>query len=248
MNEEMKVKNVLILEDNKSTQELLKNIFSRLEIHSQISVADSAKDAYVLAVGGFYDLFVVDVVLDHRKASDVSGMAFVERIREIEYYKLTPVIFITGLEDPKFYAYSQLHCYSYLEKPFDFHAAALLFTEVLKSTRNRPEITENFYFRKDGILYSVETRKIVYIEIQAKKNYLHCVDGTMVLPYVPLADFTRELDPRYFLQCNRSTVVNRRFISAVDTVNNYVSLKKNFGTLDIGRVIKQDFLNRFRDD
>ena len=43
-------------------------------------------------------------------------------------------------------------------------------------------------------------------------------DGTMVLPYVPLADFTRELDPRYFLQCNRSTVVNRRFISAVDTV------------------------------
>ena len=204
MNEEMKVKNVLILEDNKSTQELLKNIFSRLEIHSQISVADSAKDAYVLAMGGFYDLFVVDVVLDHRKASDVSGMAFVERIREIEYYKLTPVIFITGLEDPKFYAYSQLHCYSYLEKPFDFHAAALLFTEVLKST----------------------TRKIVYIEIRAKKNYLHCVDGTMVLPYVPLADFTRELDPRYFLQCNRSTVVNRRFISAVDTVNNYVSLKK----------------------
>ena len=65
MNEEMKVKNVLILEDNKSTQELLKNIFSRLEIHSQISVADSAKDAYVLAVGGFYDLFVVDVASGH---------------------------------------------------------------------------------------------------------------------------------------------------------------------------------------
>lgn len=242
------MRKVLILEDSEKVQVLLKKIFASLEIHSSLFVTDSMRDAYAAAVNDFIDLFVVDIVLDHGRSTDVSGITFVERIRGIEHYKLTPVVFITGLEDPKLYAYSQLHCYSYLEKPFDFQRTANLFREILKSAGNRPEITEHLYFRKEGVLYSVETRKIVFIEIRAKKLYLRCEDDLMELPYVPLCRFTKDLDPRYFLQCSRSTVVNRRYISSVDTVNNYISLKRELGKLDIGRVMKSEFMNRLRNE
>lgn len=242
------MKRVLILEDNKNTQVLLQGIFDSLEIHSSLYITDSVRDAYAAAVNDFIDLFVVDIVLDGGRSADVSGITFVERVREIGHYKLTPVVFVTGLEDPEFYAYSQLHCYSYVEKPFDPEKTAGLFSEILKSTKNRPEITENFYFRNGGVLFSMETKKIAYIEVRGKKIYLHSEDDTMMLPYVPLAEFTKDLDPRYFLQCSRSTIVNRRFIGAVDTVNNYISLKKGLGQIDIGRVLKTEFLNQLKND
>ena len=70
----------------------------------------------------------------------------------------------------------------------------------------------------------------------------------MILPYVPLSRFAKDLDPRYFLQCSRSTIVNRRYISSVDTVNNYISLKRELGRLDIGRVMKSEFMNRLRSE
>ena len=245
---EEELRMVLILEDNENVQILLRKIFASLEIHSSLFITDSIREAYAAAVDDFIDLFVVDIVLDHGRSTDVSGITFVERIRTIEHYKLIPVVFITGLEDPKLYAYSQLHCYSYLEKPFDFRKTVNLFREILKYTRIRPEITENFYFRKDGVLYSVETRKIVFIEIRAKKLYLKCEDDLVILPYVPLSRFAKDLDPRYFLQCSRSTIVNRRYISSVDTVNNYISLKRELGRLDIGRVMKSEFMNRLRSE
>lgn len=242
------MRKVLILEDNGAIQELLRDIFESLEVQSTLCITDSVQEAYAAAVDDFIDLFVVDVVLDHSRTTDVSGITFVERIRGIGHYRLTPVVFITGVEDPKLYAYTQLHCYSYLEKPFDFQKTAVLFSEILKSVSGRPEISENFYFRKDGVLYSVETRKIVFVEIQAKKLHLRCEDDLMILPYVPLARFTKDLDPRYFLQCSRSTIVNRRYISSVDTVNNYIVLKHHMGRLDIGRVMKTEFLNHLKSE
>lgn len=42
-----------------------------------------------------------------------------ENIRKIDRYSFIPVIFVTSLEDAKFHTYEKLHCYSFIEKPFD---------------------------------------------------------------------------------------------------------------------------------
>ena len=43
---------------------------------------------------------LLDIILDPRTSGDASGMKFADHIREVERYHFTPIIFITGLEDP----------------------------------------------------------------------------------------------------------------------------------------------------
>ena len=112
------MKRVLIVEDNKKHMEALQTLLSDIEDIQIIKAYNMTEACYMLSLYDF-SLFIVDIVLDTEKANDVSGINLVKHIRDIERYEFTPVIFITSLEDPQLYTYRDLHCYQYIEKPFD---------------------------------------------------------------------------------------------------------------------------------
>lgn len=72
-------------------------------------------------------MFVVDIVLDIAMPNDASGIKFARDMRNLQQYKFTPIIFLTSLHDPEIYAYRELHCYGYVEKPFDPKEVEILF-------------------------------------------------------------------------------------------------------------------------
>ena len=113
------MKTILILEDNVREMERLVKIVREQGAQNEVICAVNLEQAYHMAMEKSIDLFLLDIILDPRTSGDASGMKFADHIREVERYHFTPIIFISGLEDPSLYAYSDVQCYSYIEKPYD---------------------------------------------------------------------------------------------------------------------------------
>lgn len=218
-------KRVVIIEDNTSTLRLLSDIVKKLDSEIEVLEFHTMDGVYEAVLENTIDLFLVDIVMNPEDRGDISGIRFADRIRTIEKYEFTPIIFITSLEDPKLYAYSELHCFAYLEKPFD--------TENIKETVKRalrfPSKRKTdgvLFFRREGILFSVKCSEILYIENSRHRIYVHRLgDEIMEIPYRPLKQILKDADNPCLLQCSRSMVINKEYVDSIDFANRYIMLK-----------------------
>lgn len=112
-------KAVLIVEDDANQLEVLRQIVEAADNSAEIYTAMDVASAYKILLTHTIDVFLVDIILDTSLRVDTSGIRLVEKLRTIPRYMFTPVIFVTSLEDPAMYAYTDLNCISYIEKPFD---------------------------------------------------------------------------------------------------------------------------------
>lgn len=233
------MKKILILEDNEAHMKALVKILSEINDILIFEAYNMAEANYMLSLN-IFDVFLVDIILDTKVAGDVSGIDFVNQIRDNKRYQCTPVVFITSLEDPKLMAYKELHCYNYIEKPFDPK-------EVVKTVKEAIEIPvptpkrEYAYFRKDGILYSVKVDEIVYIVVSRQGVEIHTIKDCLKLSYRTISEILKNLDSADFVQCNRSMVVNKAYIQQIDLVNRYIRLKGLTTVVEIGTSMKKQF-------
>ena len=240
------IRNVLIIEDKKSHREALRKIVSETSQELHIFAVATEKEAYQIAMTHHIHLFIVDIILHPENSGDVSGAEFVREIRDVIKYKYTPLIFITSLEDPKLYSYSQFHCYGYIEKPFEVAQVRKLISETL----GFPVVDKNervVPFKKDGILYVVNAKEIICIESRRRLLTIHCTHEVLEAPYKTVDEILSEIDSRSFIRCSRYTVVNRRYIKAVDYANNYIKLRGMDKTVEIGVIWKKRFMKEMEE-
>ena len=239
------MKAVLIIEDNAASMEMLAKITNEVDPEIVVHRAVNQNEAYACAMRISIDLFLIDIMLDPKHPGDVSGMRFANRIRMVERYKYVPMIFITALEDARLYAYSDLHCYYYLEKPYDAKKAWEVITEALEVPQKK-NLPHDVFFRKDGILFKKNITEVVYIENVRSGQTVCFTDGKLKLQYKPTKVILEELDSERFVQCSRYAIVNSDFIDAIDMVNRYILLKGNFGRIEIGITFKKKFLEALK--
>ena len=234
-------KQILIVEDNKRSMEKAYALIHQIDgvfIHK----AESSEQAYRYALEYHIDLFIVDIILNTNIPGDVAGTKFVESIRKIEKYAFTPIIFTTSLEDANFYAYAQLHCYRYFEKPYDNEEFVKVVREALQFKTVKEE--SRFYnYKKDGVYYTVKVQDIVYFRNDRYHVYIHCTDGTVIeSPYKSSRLILLELNSDRFLKCNKNTIVNIDFVANADSINRYIELTNGYGTLELGARLRHSFL------
>lgn len=234
---------VLILEDNKTHMDALCKILRDLQKDTQVFCTADAGEAFQIALKQHIQLFLVDIVLDTRKPGDVSGLRFAKEIRGVSKYKFTPLIFITSLEDPKLYSYSQLHCYGYIEKPF---SVAQVRDTILGALEFPVKADDDkyAYFRKDGIIYSICIKDIVYIESGRRKVVIHCVRDKLEIPYKTSEEILNELDSDSFIQCSRYHIINRKYIEQIDYTNRFIKMRYVDSPVEIGVIMKKAFKQR----
>lgn len=241
-------KRVMIIEDNISTLMLLSDMVKSVSDDAEIKEFLSMEGTYETAVVSTIDLFLVDIIVDKDIQADTSGIRFVDRIRKIQRYEFTPVIFITSLEDPKLYAYSELHSFSYIEKPFDYDyvkniiSMALRFPDLKKSE-------STLFFRKEGILFSVKSSEILYIESIRHKMYVYRINGdVMIIPYRTCRKIIEESDDDNLIQCSRNTIINRKYVDNIDFTNRYIKMKGIEKLIDIGITYQRKISREFGND
>ncbi|MCI8772324.1 MAG: response regulator transcription factor [Lachnospiraceae bacterium] len=241
------MKTVLIVEDNVRSMEMLVKIIKNLRTDVEVKTASSLEEAAVLAMKYNIDLFMLDIILNSSNPGDVSGMKLAEQIRSLPKYKYTPIIFITALEDPELHAYSDIHCYCYVEKPYDVEKVSNVILEALEFPVVHSE-PQNIFFRKDGILYKKEISEILYIENSRAGQTVYCTNGNLKLPYKPNRKILEELASDRFIQCSRYHIINRDYIDRIDTVNRYIRLKGLRTQIEIGNSYKKKFLGEVMDE
>lgn len=239
------MKKILILEDNLAALEHLAGIVRELDTRNALFTFTNIKDAYQCAMERIIDLFLVDIILDTSHPVDASGLKFVENIRRIEHYSFTPIIFITSLEDARSYTYENLHCYSFIEKPFDVNRVKLSVEQCLRFPGNAPN-TKTLYFRRDGIILAVERDEIVYAESIDHIMHIHTKQGDVLkIPYITIKKLLEETDSLDMIQCSRNTIINKNFVQNVDIPNRIIQLKGDFGRVEIGIMFKKSVKESF---
>ena len=237
---------VLIVEDNKAHMEALCKILKDLNRDLQVYCAQDLAEALRLALEQRINLFLVDIILKTDKPGDVSGLNFVREIRDIIKYRFTPVIFITSLEDPKLYSYSQLHCFGYIEKPFSVEQVKNTVMDALEFPAKADD-ERYVYFRKDGIVYSKCIKEIVHIENGKRRLVIHCINDELEIPYKTCEEILKELDSDLFVQCSRYDIINIKYIEQIDYTNRFVKMKYKEAPVEIGAIMKKSFRQRMED-
>lgn len=233
------MKKILILEDNLDTLKYIEAIVKGLNEENRVFAFTGIQDAYCCAIEKGIDLFIIDIILDTKRPGDSSGLGFVENLRKMECYEFTPVLFVTSLEDARLVTYERLHCYRFIEKPFDEEVLKESVGQCLRFPRKTKE-NKTLYFQQDGIIFAVDSRDIVYAESCNHMLYIHTGKGDKLeIPYYTLKKLYEQVDREDFLQCRRNTIVNRRYIDWVDPTNRFIRLKGNLGEVEIGMVYRK---------
>ena len=138
-----------------------------------------------------------------------------------------------------------VHCFRYYEKPYDYAEFKKSVVEALEYTT--PKKAKDFYYYKDdGVIYSIKTKNIVYFQTNNRITYIQCKNGkVMPTPYKSNKKILLELNSKKFLRCSNNTIVNAEYIEGIDKSNRYVMLVDGFGTLEIGPKLKKKFLEDF---
>ena len=237
------IRKILIIEDNVLHMDTLCKIIEESPVNIRVYCASDVKQAFQIALEQHIHLFLIDIILNMQKPGDVSGLSFAREIRGISKYRFTPLIFITSLEDPKLYSYSQLHCFGYIEKPFSVAQVRDAILNALDfPIKNDDE--RCIYFSKDSIVHSVCIKYIVYIEISRRKIKIHCTYDELEIPYITCEEMLQKLDSNSFIQCSRYCIVNRNYIEHIDYTNRFIKLKNTEFLIEIGVTMKKAFKHR----
>ena len=238
-------RSVLIIEDNKIQLEALKTLVKEVDSDLVIYAVTGAPEAYKLLVERTIDVFLVDIMLSDDKPSSTEGFDLVEQARKMQRYLFTPVIFITSLDDTTGYAYKDLNCLGYVEKPFSPERVKRLVEKALCFPRLERQ-SNTFCFRRDGIVFPVKVEDIIYMDICNHLLSIFTVKGDVLdIPYRTLKDVLHEMDADCMMQCSRRTVVNKDYIENMDLTNRFITLRGISEKIEIGKVYKKRVMLEF---
>ncbi|MGN0132345.1 MAG: LytR/AlgR family response regulator transcription factor [Lachnospiraceae bacterium] len=241
------MKKILILEDDYDAAERLRKIICSINGNIEVFHVASCSDACKIVFEEVFTVFIVDIVLDRRDPNDASGLDFIRFLREIGQYEFSPVIITTAIADSKLYAYDNLHCYQYLEKPFHMEQVRAAIEQALKMPQKK-EQERYIHLRDDSTVLAQKVEEIVYVYYKNRKLVLRSIDGVSIFYYRSLSEIRKQLFSNDFLQCNRNTLVNRKFIWKVDMVNGKIKLKEKYGELLIGTTYRRKICEEFAYD
>lgn len=238
-------KSVLIVEDSRPQLDMLAKLVLEVDPNVRICTAETLDEAYAALMRITIDVFIIDIILDTVKPGDTSGIQLVKRIREIEKYILAPVIFVTSMEDTTKYAYTDLNCLGYLEKPFSFDKVKELTRKALHHTTDKRRET-SICFGKDRILYPVKISEILYVESVKKIVYVHKKDGQVLsFPYMTCQKILDKADTDCLFQCARGIIINKDYVVNIDISNKYITLDGVSDKIEIGGSFKKRVLEEF---
>jgi CheY-like chemotaxis protein len=131
----MKIKTILLVEDNPSDIELTKRALTKANVANELVVVEDGQEAldYLFGTGKYVGRDVLPslaLVLLDLKLPKVAGLEVLKRIRANERTKRLPVVILTSSQEERDIAMGyDLGANSYIRKPIDFFQ----FAEAIKT-------------------------------------------------------------------------------------------------------------------
>ena len=236
---------VLILEDKWQSREVLVRMVEEIDAGAAVFAVANEDEAYAIAMKRSIDVFLVDIILHPERMGDQSGAVFACNIRNVEKYNFTPIIFISTLYDAKMCMFSTVQCYGFIEKPFNMDKTRRMIAAAMRHHTAEGQ-DKSFIFHSEGLIGSVPVKEIIYIESRHHRLYVHTTKDEITLPYRSCRKVLEEIDSQDFEMCNRGTIVNMAYIEKIDSPGRYMYLRGTEAILEIGTIMKKNFMQRFK--
>ncbi|MDN5352351.1 MAG: hypothetical protein PWQ12_1271 [Clostridiales bacterium] len=212
--EKLETKNILIVEDDSNQRKNLEQMIISVNAHYQVFSASNYQEALRIAFSEKIDLFFFDIDLKDSK----TGYELAETLRNNSRYRLTWMIFLTVRTDMELRAYKEIHCFSYVIKPYS--------KADIKESLDRLLEDEYLVLKKAEMEYitlelehmsvRVNLDEIIYIEAKGRSSSVVTVRGTYNAPYVNLKWIEQNLKQySNFLKVHRSFIANVNYIKAI---------------------------------
>ncbi|MCR5624732.1 MAG: LytTR family DNA-binding domain-containing protein [Lachnospiraceae bacterium] len=226
---------ILLLEDNPvqstQTQAFINEYDSNINILSFSS--HTAAENHLKREHPSISLFILDISM----GDDVNslGIEFAKNLSKYADYIDIPIIFITGHPEYMVNAINDIHCFSFLVKPF---VKKQLFDQ-LKMATNR----YSFLLRLNNqIQTNVSYSLLLYISSNGRVINYHLQNKTLNSLQYRMKDLENIL-PSNFIRIHKSYIVNLNYIHNYDFTSYYVTLV-NKEILPMGRSYVQEIQNK----
>lgn len=225
---------ILIVEDEIVIRSGLVQIAKKYNTSLNIVETGLATEALKIAMSERIDAFFLDIQLE-----DYSGLELAKKIREVDCYKFTPIIFITAMYSRELEAFRNIHCYDYIIKPFSEEEITRVFQEVITNGIIPEKVKPIIKIKEKGYTYILNQEDLIYIESRNRKLFVKTIYEEMDISSQTLAKFSEELADN-FIQCHKSFIVNTSFVTKIDKINNLILVLNKPDSIPIGRKYKDN--------
>ena len=230
---------IFVLEDEEHSRKALVQMLLKISDEITVDAAANLTEARLLLDSTVsFDLFLLDINLNPKDSEDISGILLAEGIRAIEQYAFTPLVMVTSVAGLEMEAYRKLHCYQYLVKPYDEKEIESLVQKVLFHIHKDKK--EYILVKKNGINYKILCDDIEFCKAIPRGVCLYLKGEKMEIPYLSIHKLKEKLPEKYFFQCHRMFVVNKRAVKYYDLVNQVIQVNGYNEFIDIGVTFKAE--------
>lgn len=226
---------VVIVEDNKSDENLLRDHLARYgqESSTVFSVTSyrSALD-FLSEYKSDADIIFMDIELP-----DITGMEAARRLRKSD--ESVVLIFVTNIAQYAIEGYS-VGASDYFLKPVRYNAFSMKIKKALKAVKRTAD--EYIMLSYGGAKVRLLIGAVRYVEVRAHKLIYHTDDGDFEVTDT-LSKVEEKLAPYGFYRCNYCYLVNMNRIESVGKDSVFVGGEE----VQISRARKKDFLKSLAD-
>ncbi|SNT17714.1 two component transcriptional regulator, LytTR family [Anaerovirgula multivorans] len=231
---------ILIVEDDPIISRGLAKIADSIDHDLELITTGYGEEALRYAKQGDIDAFFLDIQL-----KDYSGLLLGKKIRKIDAYQLTPIVFITAIPTKELLAFKEVHCYDYIVKPFSEEEVKKVFKTIIyhgiSEKANKGSVLK---LKQKEYTYIIQQEEIIYIESMNRKLSIRTIDGEFTVSTYTLNQILDELTTG-FVQCHRGYIINSSYIEKIDKADNLIYLKEKDIPIPLGRKYKEELMDKY---
>lgn len=223
--------NCLIIDDEPSSQSVLKKFVSDIDFLELVKVCNNALDALQeLKQNQNIDLLFLDINMPK-----ISGLTFYKSLQ-----KPPEVIFTTAYSQ---YAVDgfEVNAIDYLLKPFSFERFFTAVNKVLEkkmASATKPSENHFIMIKSSKTLHKISSKNILFIEAYGDYVKVH-LDDHYILTNATFTSILELLPDHAFVRTHKSFAINFKRMDSMS--GNQIKIEKH--KIPIGQMYKQQFLS-----
>lgn len=230
-------------------EQLCNNVVKRASRNAKLYLCHDLATAGKTLMLDRMDIAIFNLRIRRNKNVDQEGMRFLEYLRRMPGYALTPVLILMDMEDDRFYTYNRLHAYACYQKPLNEKLFYGDVTKLVRETERQsgyPDEESTVHcFRKRNELYVVWEEELVRVEKTHDSGLVVTTEGEYDVDVRSLRRDSQLFYSGRFIRCSRTNYVNPRFIRKVD--RDYIRLRDAYGDVKLSKRGYRDAVRRMEE-
>ncbi len=240
----IELKRILIVEDDEPQREFLNEIALRINSGLELYSTGSFNEAIDIMKSNLIEAFFLDIQLE-----DGNGIELAKKIRRMNQYKFTPIIFLTAVPTKEMEAFHDIHSYDYLIKPYSRERLEKVMKPILVDYPIVGKQMEEELLQLDfkGVFLNVKMSDVKYIESRNRRIWIVTDKEEIKYKVMPIRQFNNLLNNDFY-RVHQSFIVNIKTVGGFDLKEQWITIREQKRKIPVGTSYKktiEEALNEF---